>query len=84
MSFLGKETMKKKLYFGKWIFLALVLRNSLYFLIFEKAETLEQFFLFQESETLKSFLYIRKYKFLSPSPKNKSIHPRKTFLYFRT
>ena len=41
MSFLGKETMKKKLYFGKWNFLALVLRNSLYFLIFEKAEIFE-------------------------------------------
>ena len=46
-----KETPKKKsLYFKKWNFLALVLKNFLYFLVF------------QETETPNNSLYFRKQK----------------------
>ena len=73
---------KKFLYFGKWNFLALLLKNFLYFLIFQESETPQKFFIFQETETLKSFLYFRKCNFLSPSPKNKKNPRWKKFLIF--
>ena len=44
---------KNSLCFRKWNFLALVLENGLYFLIFWETEA-------QEMETLKSFLHIQK------------------------
>ena len=62
--FCKKETLKKSpLYFEK--FLTLVLRNFLYFLIF------------QWKKTLKSFLFFRKCNFLSSSPKNKKSTAKK-------
>ena len=80
----NKSTLKKNsLYFGKWNFLALVLKNFLYFLIFQETETPQKFFLFQETETLKSFFYFRKCNFLCPRPKKQKNPPRKKFLNFR-
>ena len=73
---------KKFLYFGKWNFLALLLKNFLYFLMFQESETPQKFFIFQETETLKSFLYFRKCNFLSPSPKNQKNARWKKFLIF--
>ena len=67
----------------KWDFLALKLKNFLYFLIFQDTKIPPKFFIFHETETLKSFLYFRKCNFLSPSPKNKKNPLRKKFLIFQ-
>ena len=55
--------------FGKWNFLALVLKHFLYFFRFQETEPLpppkkkKKLFIFQETETLKGFLYFRKLNF---------------------
>ena len=54
--------------FGKWNFLALVLKHFLYFFRFQETEPppppkKKKLFIFQETETLKGFLYFRKLKF---------------------
>ena len=62
---------KNSLYFGKWNFIALALKNFLYFLkrkLFRKKKPRknsmylkkQNFLIFQEMESLKSFLYFRK------------------------
>ena len=38
------------LYFGKWNFLALILKNSLYFLKFKETEAPQKFFIIQETK----------------------------------
>ena len=52
--------------FGKWNFLALVLKHFLYFFRFQETEPppkKKKLFIFQETETLKGFLYFRKLNF---------------------
>ena len=68
--------LKKFLYFLKRKLFIYFLKRKLflYFLIFQETKTSKQIFIFQETEALKSFLYFRKYNFLSPSPKNKTIN----------
>ena len=59
---------KNSLYFGKWNFMALILKNFLYFLYISGNGNMEK-------STLKKFLLFRETNFLTPSLQN--------FLYFR-
>ena len=67
--------LKKSLYFLNFSCIFLKESFSYIFLYFRKQKPQKKIFIFQETEALKSFLYFRKYNFLSPSPKNKTIHP---------
>ena len=50
--------------FGKWNFLALVLKHFLYFFRFQETVSHpKKLFIFQETEALKGFLYFRKLNF---------------------
>ena len=63
-----KESSYIFLYFEKWIFLALILRDFLYFLkekaflIFREMETPKKFFIFRKTETLKKLKKFEKGK----------------------
>ena len=72
---LPSSNIKKILIFFQLFMYFLKRKFFLSFLIFQETKTSKKIFIFQETEALKSFLYFRKYNFLSPSPKNKTIHP---------
>ena len=67
---------KNSLYIRKWNFLALIIKKFLYFLKIK---------LFSYFHKRKLFLYFWKWNpaLFSPGSKNKKIHPRENFLYFR-
>ena len=73
---------KDSLYFSKWNFLALVLENFLYFLIFLETETQKKILIFQQTESLKELLVFWEMELFSPSSKNKKKYTPKNFLYF--
>ena len=73
---------KNSLYFGKWNFMALILKNFLYFLYISGNGNME-------NPHLKSFFYFGKQNFLTPSLQNSYISGKifqvpkiKNFLYY--
>ena len=59
-----------------------ILRNLLYFLIFQETKTPQKFFIFQETEALRKIIIFQK-MFNPKFKKIKKIRPEKKILYFR-
>ena len=64
-------------YFGKWNFLALVLKNFLIFYYIWEIKNHKKLFIFEETETVKSFLYFRKRNFSAQAQKMQNSNPKK-------
>ena len=82
--FLGPSSKNKKiqleknsLYFGKWNFLALILKNFLIFLIFWEMETPKKISYISGNENPKKRLIFRKWNFSAQSWKTKKPIPEK-------
>ena len=74
---------KNSLYFEKWNFLDLILKNFLYFGQ-QKPEKNSLYFRTQKTENLKSLLYFEKCKFSAQAQKIKKSTPRKFLIVQET
>ena len=72
---------KDSLYFSKWNFLAVVLENFLYFLIFLETETQKKILILQKTEAIKELLVFLEMELFSPSSKNKIKNPSQKISY---
>ena len=72
---------KDSLYFSKWNFLAVVLENFLYFLIFLETETQKKILILQKTEAIKELLVFLEMELFSPSSKNKIKNPPRKISY---